>query len=171
MLLMQIHQLSASFLSVWRLQTIVHHQAGWSPTFDPSWYGPISMLLGVLEVNVASICASVPIFWPVLSPYLGTIFVTREISVQVQHESHEDQVAIIGDDAKSLSNSKTTTPSYKEHGRGDSETELTPMGNMNSHYNNEYVMGQVDPLRTDRVAPTSVINSGSNRSKRRWFQV
>lgn len=37
----------------------------------------------MLEINAASICASVPIFWPVVAPYLGSIFVTHEVSVQV----------------------------------------------------------------------------------------
>ncbi|KAK8081195.1 hypothetical protein PG997_009013 [Apiospora hydei] len=72
-----------NFLSIWRLQTIFEHKTGWYPTHDPTWYGPISILLGVLEINVASICASVPIFWPVVAPYLGSIFVTHEVSVQV----------------------------------------------------------------------------------------
>ncbi|KAK6827220.1 hypothetical protein PG987_010561 [Apiospora arundinis] len=72
-----------NFLSIWRLQTIFEHKAGWFPTHDPTWYGPISILLGVLEINAASICASVPIFWPVVAPYLGSIFVTHEVSVQV----------------------------------------------------------------------------------------
>lgn len=65
------------------MQSIVEHQAGYYPTHDPTWYAPISILLGVLEINAASVCASVPIFWPMVAPYLGTIFVTREVSVQV----------------------------------------------------------------------------------------
>jgi hypothetical protein len=65
------------------MQSIVEHQAGYYPTHDPTWYAPISILLGVLEINAASVCASVPIFWPMVAPLLGTIFVTREVSVQV----------------------------------------------------------------------------------------
>lgn len=71
-----------NFLSIWRMQSIVEHQAGYYPTHDPTWYAPISLLLGVLEINAASVCASVPIFWPMVAPLLG-IFVTREVSVQV----------------------------------------------------------------------------------------
>lgn len=52
------------------------------PTRDPTWYGPITMLLAVLEVDAAAVCASVPIFWPVLSNKLGGIFVTQEIEIR-----------------------------------------------------------------------------------------
>ena len=40
------------------------------------------MLLAVLEVDAAAVCASVPIFWPVLSNKLGGIFVTQEIEIR-----------------------------------------------------------------------------------------
>ena len=167
-----------SFLSIWRLQTIVQYQAGYSPTYDPTWYGPISLLLGVLEVNVSSLCASVPIFWPVISPYLGTIFVTREIDIQIQHAFHDhDHEAMIADDSKSLS--KATTESHYGHNRGESETELNVLGGgernvtgtSNSHYSNDYVTGQVDPLRQDGPAPKSVVRSGSVRNKRKWYVI
>ncbi|KAK7955631.1 uncharacterized protein PG986_004853 [Apiospora aurea] len=78
-----------NFLSIWRLQTIFEHKTGWYPTHDPTWYGPISILLGVLEINVASICASVPIFWPVVAPYLGSIFVTHERGNKQQLLHHQ----------------------------------------------------------------------------------
>jgi hypothetical protein len=104
-------------LSVWRVQETVYYKAGWYPTRDPTWYGPKSILLMVLEVNVASICASVPIFWPVLRPILGAVFVTREFSVK-----YEPRESI----------------SSKE--RPGDETGL------NAHYQDSYVMVQVDPF-------------------------
>ncbi|KAK6843457.1 hypothetical protein PG987_004317 [Apiospora arundinis] len=69
-------------LAIWRLQTILEHKAATVPTRDPTWYGPITMLLAVLEVDAAAVCASVPIFWPVLSNKLGGIFVTQEIEIR-----------------------------------------------------------------------------------------
>ncbi|KAF3015851.1 hypothetical protein E8E14_006838 [Neopestalotiopsis sp. 37M] len=68
-------------ISIWRLATLIDHQAATSPTFDPSWYSPISVVLSIAEVNVANICASVPVFWPVLSNSIEEIFVTKEIRV------------------------------------------------------------------------------------------
>ncbi len=72
--------------AVWRLATVIQHKAAMWPVKDPTWYGPISILLAVLEVDCASICASVPVFWPVLSRQLGKIFVTKEIEI-----IHEDR--------------------------------------------------------------------------------
>jgi hypothetical protein len=72
----------------------VEHQAGRYPTHDPTWYGPISLLLATLECDCASICASVPIFWPVLSPYLGAIFVTQEVSVEHEYRDMDEESKI-----------------------------------------------------------------------------
>ncbi|OTA92211.1 hypothetical protein M434DRAFT_61763, partial [Hypoxylon sp. CO27-5] len=68
--------------ATWRLITIIEHQVATRPTRDPTWYGPISIILAVLEVDAASVCASVPIFWPVLRNLdWGKIFVTQEINI------------------------------------------------------------------------------------------
>ena len=119
---------SVNFLSIWRLQTILEHKAAWFPTHDPTWYGPISILLGVLEINVASICASVPIFWPVVAPYLGSIFVTHEVSVQVvEYRDLED-----GGRGGATSTAPSTTTDRKKqqqvhHQRSDSEIRLNSL--------------------------------------------
>lgn len=98
----------------------------------------------VLEVNVASICASVPIFWPVLRPYLGAIFVTREFSVK--HEIRE-----------------MDTSSLPSRGRMGSETEL------NTYYHDPYVTELVDPFSSKDVGPKSRIGSATDRRKtNRW---
>ncbi|KAK7957677.1 hypothetical protein PG988_012525 [Apiospora saccharicola] len=113
-----------NFLSIWRLQTIFEHKTGWYPTHDPTWYGPISILLGVLEVNVASICASVPIFWPVVAPYLGSIFVTHEVSVQVvEYRDVEEEAGSTRPGTGSRGNSKQQL----HHQRSDSEIRLNSL--------------------------------------------
>jgi hypothetical protein len=38
-------------------------------------------VLATLEVDVASVCASTPVFWPVLRDHVLTIFVTREVKI------------------------------------------------------------------------------------------
>jgi hypothetical protein len=81
---------SVIVLSIWRIQDTVYHKTGWYPTHDPTWYGPKSIFLIVLEVNVASICASVPIFWPVVSTYLGAIFVKTEFAVDYEPRDSDD---------------------------------------------------------------------------------
>jgi hypothetical protein len=132
-------------LSTWRIYETIYYKGGWYPTHDPTWYGPKSILLMVLEVNVASICASVPIFWPVLRPFLGAIFVTREFSVK--HEVREI----------------TDAGSLPSRGRMDSETEL------NTYYNDPYVTELVGPFSSKDVGPKSRVRSESDRrTTRRW---
>lgn len=54
--------------------------------FDPTWYGPTPIVLAALEVDVATICASLPVFWPVLQNIdMSQILVTKEVKVTLEH--------------------------------------------------------------------------------------
>lgn len=68
-------------ISVWRLYSIVEHKAGLAPYPDFTWWTPISIVLTCLEIDLAIICASMPIFWPVMQKSLSAIFVSHEIEV------------------------------------------------------------------------------------------
>lgn len=46
-----------------------------------SWYACSAIVLAIVEVDMASMCASIPVFWPVLQNGWGRIFVTHEIEV------------------------------------------------------------------------------------------
>lgn len=75
----------------------MEHKAATYPTFDPTWYGPISIVLAAAEVESAMICASVPVFWPMLrGSFLGNIFVTKEVEVTFEQrygsEDHFDRI-------------------------------------------------------------------------------
>lgn len=69
-------------LSIWRLQSIVETRATTLPTFDPTWYGSTPIVLSTMEVELAKICASLPVFWPVLKRQIGSyIMVTHEVKI------------------------------------------------------------------------------------------
>lgn len=69
-------------LSMWRLHSIVQTRAATFPTFDPTWYGPTAIVLCSIEVSLACICASLPVFWPVLKKMLDPyIIVTHEVKI------------------------------------------------------------------------------------------
>ncbi|KAL1851643.1 hypothetical protein Daus18300_012516, partial [Diaporthe australafricana] len=72
--------------SVIRFILIVHTRATTSPTFDPSWYGASTCILSILEVDLATVVASLPVFWPHLRRNIDKIMITREVEVQVTHE-------------------------------------------------------------------------------------
>lgn len=66
-----------------RLYFVVKSRAGTYPTVDPPWYAPPIILMSVLEVNLAILTASMPIFWPYLAS-IGTsgIKVMQEVIVR-----------------------------------------------------------------------------------------
>ncbi|KAK3319479.1 hypothetical protein B0T19DRAFT_268285 [Cercophora scortea] len=75
--------------SLWRFVSMLYHRSTTYPTFDPMWYGPVSIVMAGMEIAAACICASVPVFWgPMVasaSQLFGHIFVTKEVKVTTQH--------------------------------------------------------------------------------------
>ncbi|OHE96338.1 hypothetical protein CORC01_08410 [Colletotrichum orchidophilum] len=71
-------------LATWRLVALVRSRAGTYPTLDPTWYAPGPVALSILEIDMAAICASLPVFWPVLQNSMGMIFVTHEVKVTTE---------------------------------------------------------------------------------------
>ncbi|KAI1445514.1 hypothetical protein F5Y02DRAFT_127274 [Annulohypoxylon stygium] len=151
--------------ATWRLVTIIEHQVATWPTRDPTWYGPISIVLAVLEVDAASICASVPIFWPVLrSLEWGKIFVTQEVNIT-------RETRYMDDDEDRLTRDTT-------HSRTGSDADLGGEGgrkgarNKGMYYQDSYVLSQVDPLHTsiERVHAT-VRSDGVKGNSKTWMKI
>ncbi|KAK2614736.1 hypothetical protein N8I77_001541 [Diaporthe amygdali] len=124
----------ASIFSIWRLASIVETRAATSPTFDPTWYGPTPIVLAALEVDVATICAALPVFWPVLSQIdMSQILVTHEVKVTLEHrrlstggtENDPD------DDGIELQRSKSGLQAQSSRG----------------YYEDPYVAQQVNPFK------------------------
>jgi hypothetical protein len=67
--------------SVWRLHGIVETQGATHPYIDFTWWSPTLIVLSCLEVDLAIICASMPIFWPIIEKSLSAIFVSYEVQV------------------------------------------------------------------------------------------
>ncbi|KAI1855262.1 hypothetical protein JX266_000127 [Neoarthrinium moseri] len=149
-----------SCISIWRLAVIIQHKAATYPTFDPTWYGPGVVLLGMMEVNAASICACVPVFWPVLTASIDQIFVTQEIKITRERRYSGD-----GDDEIELHDS-TTTHSRSESVMSQSHVHLTKSGN-NTHYMDDYVIDQVDPLRSKNRVEVTIENLPKKSLSRR----
>lgn len=127
-----------------RLVTIVKHRVVTYPTLDASWYGTSTCILAVLEVDVASICASIPIFWPILTAKFDAIFVTREVTIE-----RSDRYATMTDGQFELEDAAQHF-SYRKETSEVSLTSLTcgedmPSGNR-THYMDTFVASQVDPF-------------------------
>lgn len=109
---------SVIMLCVWRLATIVMHDAGWSPTMDFTWRAPISIILGCLEAQIAIIAVSIPIFWSVIEEQILQIFVQNEIEITEISQPMELDDRSVKSDAGSeagLAPSKRWSPPRSKH--------------------------------------------------------
>jgi len=78
-------------LTTWRFVELMKSRVGTYPTLDITWYTPLPITLATLEIDVAVICASLPVFWPVLQDSMGAIFVTHEVKVTTETvDTHAD---------------------------------------------------------------------------------
>lgn len=106
---------SASTFSVLRLASIIKTRAATYPRFDPTFYGSTPIVLAALEVDVAVICAALPVFWPVLCEMgLGQILVTREFKIDFEQRRLSARAGRMMQGARS---------SYRRGGREEDEDE------------------------------------------------
>ncbi|KAI1084421.1 hypothetical protein F5B20DRAFT_524823 [Whalleya microplaca] len=151
-----------ALVSIFYLQTIIQHKAGTYPVLDPTWYGPRSIILAAVEVDLASICASIPTFWPIITHSLGRIFVTQEVHITHQHRR------LSGDDQYELQSQM----SQRSH--GDSQTSLNA-GQISTnsirdkHYQDSYIMKSVVPvgLEEKEIEAESQVQSDGARGFKR----
>ncbi|ORX92793.1 hypothetical protein BCR34DRAFT_500434 [Clohesyomyces aquaticus] len=76
-----------------RMFVLSQNRAGTVPIFDPTFAAPAVFIFSVLEVNIAILCASIPIFWPYVSSLAANkILVVNEIEVRTsrRESSHFD---------------------------------------------------------------------------------
>lgn len=52
---------------------------------DLSWNSSTPTGLATIEINLATVCAALPIFWPVLTEQWGRIMVTYEVKITSEH--------------------------------------------------------------------------------------
>lgn len=84
--------------AAWRLVLLASSSGRVVETlFDSTFYAPDTMLLASLEVNLASICASLPIFWPVLRQQVCRIMVTKEVDVTREDKPDGDDDSFLRD--------------------------------------------------------------------------
>lgn len=76
---------------MFRLIALVENRAATFPTFDPTWYGSSPIVLSALEAYLATLCASLPVFWPIVKDALASkrIVVTHEVVVKTESRTHD----------------------------------------------------------------------------------
>jgi hypothetical protein len=103
---------------------------------DPSWYGCLPAVLSALEVNLATICASLPVFWPVIKENLGRILVTHQVDV-----------------TRETRDFSTMDITWE-----DSDTyPLDAVHSQKLHHDRRYMLSQIDPLQEEKATTTTVM--------------
>ncbi|OJD36364.1 uncharacterized protein BKCO1_12000177 [Diplodia corticola] len=128
-------------ISVARLASITETRAGTYPVTDPTWLATTSIVLSCLEVNIAVLCASIPIFWPLISALTsGKIFVVDEVIVHT--EEREQQ-------RPDTPGSETELRTYHSRTSG----RHTP--DASKHYKDPFVVDHVRPIGTEIMGNAS----------------
>ncbi len=124
---------SVNIFAAWRLVLLSGGEGGdpLAGVLDATFYEPLPILLATMEVGLASICASVPIFWPVLRQHFGLVFSTKEFE-----HFHGPHLALAG-----------------------SETELTLQPNHSRNHSDVFVVDQLDQLKIDASKRASLRTS------------
>ncbi|KAH9876232.1 hypothetical protein J1614_004111 [Plenodomus biglobosus] len=144
--------------SVWRLSVIIDTRAATSPYIDFTWWSPSMIILSCLEIDLAIICASMPIFWPIIEKSLSAIFVSFEVDMVEER---------VGDDyglAHELEHMNTADGSLKSS--GTSTHQLTEDGNNDGNVVREYTVG-LDPL-SEQARTQGLTTQVKSKPKADW---
>jgi hypothetical protein len=134
---------SVVFTSIWRLYSIVTTRAATTPYVDFTWWAPMSILLSCLEINLAIICASMPVFWPVIEKSVSAIFVTHEVHVTEHRrlEDNDDQDNYELVQSRSLGRTQST-----KSGNSSQELQGQKDADRPGYYQDVYVAAHVAPM-------------------------
>lgn len=132
---------SINVFSLWRLATVLQHRSTTYPTFDPTWYSPVSLIQACLEVDAASICASITVFWPVVHAKFNGIFVTNEVIITRSHRGH----SILGGEDFGEDVELHRSESSFTHSADKSETTVTEISSKKSNVVTYDLSGRLSP--------------------------
>jgi hypothetical protein len=139
------------------------NRAATHPYIDFTWWTPISIVLACLEIDIAIMCASMPVFWPVLEAKISQIFVTREIRISSENRRMEEPgLEYELQHGRSIKRNRSTS--------GNSEEALTTenTGDVYKHYQDQYVVAQVDPLAEENVPGARTETEIESKPKPKW---
>ncbi|KAI8634107.1 hypothetical protein F5Y19DRAFT_199580 [Xylariaceae sp. FL1651] len=168
--------ISINIISIWRLHGIIVTRAGTYPVIDPTFYGPQSIVLAALEVDLASIVASIPVFWPLFTQNWGKIFVTQEVHVTRHHRrlSGEDNFELHSHSRQSSRSRGDSDGSLKliiMDTEGRSRSPPPPSERMRKYDRNDpYLLHQVYPLEGGIMSSEAQVVSEGQRGFERNYR-
>ncbi|KAF1975955.1 hypothetical protein BU23DRAFT_502511 [Bimuria novae-zelandiae CBS 107.79] len=166
-------------ISIWRLFSIVDNRAATHPYIDFTWWSPISIILSCLEIDIAIMCASMPIFWPVIETSFAAIFVTHEVHITEQPRYSAGNLGLAyelehGDamrdraSIKSGSTSRESLVMTRELSGKQGEGDGTAV-RVGERYRDPYLAAHVDPFRDGVVDSELGVRTGvTAKPKEKW---
>ncbi|KAF2873684.1 hypothetical protein BDV95DRAFT_540958 [Massariosphaeria phaeospora] len=139
---------AAVLMSILRLWVIMKNSLGYMESFDFTWWYPLVIIISSLEIDFAIVCASMPIFWPVMVTSLAQIFVTKE--VHVVHHRRLDEYEMDPPHSLKSNNSQEGLTRQAQPSKTD--------------YNCQYVADHV----TGRVTETAEVEALPKIEKSKW---
>ncbi|KAJ3495087.1 hypothetical protein NLG97_g3646 [Lecanicillium saksenae] len=132
---------------------------------DPTWSMAGGMTLLNIEVNLAAICASVPIFWEpmrqIIVDRFSEILVTREVTIDFRRRDKATTDA----EERSLTELTKAGSGFSSFDDGTELAEVNAVPrHQPSHYDDEFIQSYVDPLRT--ASSNMAVSSTSSHAQR-----
>jgi hypothetical protein len=98
------------------------------PYPDPTWHTPIFVILSGLEISLAIMCASMPIFWPIIEQSFSAIFVSFDVEI-VEQRVENRGLSYELEHTQSRGSRKSSSASTEEltHGKTSYSVGLDPL--------------------------------------------
>jgi hypothetical protein len=116
-------------------------------------------LLSIAEVCIATICASVPFFWPVITEAINKIFVTYEFNVSTESRFGDDQIELAHTKSKGSKGSIRSVESRYGDMKPGSRSHSTP-------YGDDYIQSQVNPFADEFQTRSTVMTGMGGKGKK-----
>lgn len=135
---------------------------------DLTWQEPAPFLISLAEVYVASLCASIPFFWPIIAQQINKIMVMYEFNVSSESRYKDDEVELANTESWLV---KTKSASSRDDGvsmKSGSRGKVSGPTTKTTHYTDDFVQNHVNPFSEEfRVETTA--RSASTRKKKGGF--
>lgn len=153
--------------AAWRLGDII--ESGPGKSSDLSWALPGPTLLSICEIFIASLCATIPFFWPMLKQQLNKIFVVHEFSVSTESRfhPHDDDAVELAPTQSGNREKSTATEDVRSLG-SKSAYHHTDEEHQIGRYGDDFFRSQADPFADDFRTETA-IQSGVTGQKKGGF--
>jgi hypothetical protein len=108
-------------ISIVRVDAMLRYHLGLNENrVDSTFYSPVPVILGSLEINVAILAASIPIFWPVVKHFgFFKITVVNEVTVESEPRAQFNTRERSGSGASIATKSETRLSSWDGRSRTD----------------------------------------------------